>query len=511
MAQQRVLVVSRDARRRSEQLQHLVKAGFSAIEAEGPDAAHSRVDQGGLAAVIYCQGAVDGDEWRSLARDPMSPSVVVVSATAEVSAAVAAMRDGAADYVAEEAAAEELAAAVSRVTDNGPGLIAEDKSSRQLIALAQRVAGKDVTVLLTGDSGTGKEVFARYIHERSPRANAPFVAVNCAAIPENMLEALLFGFEKGAFTGANRSHAGKFEQAQGGTLLLDEVSEIDLGLQAKLLRALQEKEIERLCGHTPIPLDVRVLASSNRDLRDFVRLGRFREDLYYRLHVFPIHLPPLRERLADIIPLAQSFAVKYAQLGGKGGIQLTSDAQRKLIQHTWPGNVRELENVIQRALILADGNVIDAGAIQFDPVSLEPQPQPHAVPDWAGAAVRAVETGSGSLLQATPAGGSLSGEEVVHTSFTQPTSASQSGSPQAGGDRPDSVRSRQTLEEDLKSREYRRILETLAAVGGNRKEAAARLGISSRTLRYKLARMRQEGVEVPDRSGAVANIFAYNN
>ncbi|MBK1651810.1 sigma-54-dependent transcriptional regulator [Halorhodospira halochloris] len=506
MGQQRVLVVSRDADRRSEQLGHLARAGFTTVAAEGPDAAHRMLDQGGLAAIVYCEGAGDGSDWRSVVRHPMAPPVILVSATAEVGVAVAAMRDGAADFVAEQSAADELAAAVSRVTDNGPELIAEDKSSRQLIALAQRVAGKDVTVLLTGESGTGKEVFARYIHERSHRADGPFVAVNCAAIPENMLEALLFGFEKGAFTGANRSHSGKFEQAQGGTLLLDEVSEIDLGLQAKLLRALQEKEIERLCGHKPIPLDVRVLASSNRDLRDFVRLGKFREDLYYRLHVFPIHLPPLRDRLADIIPLAQSFALKYAQLGGAAGVEFTSDAQRKLIQHTWPGNVRELENVVQRALILADGDKIDSGAIQFDPVSLEPQPQ--SVPDWTNEAVRAVEGGPGALFEPNHAAKPWQptipkGIESapVAPGYEEPHTPERSGQEASG----------QTLEEGLKTREYRLILETLTAVGGNRKEAAARLGISSRTLRYKLARMRQEGVEVPDRGSASTNIYVYGN
>lgn len=508
MGQQRVLVVSRDAGRRSAQLQQLINAGFTVTEAEGPAVAHGLLDQGGVVAVVCCEGEADGDDWRVIARHPMSAPVIVVSASAEVSGAVAAMRDGAADYVAENAAAGELAAAVARVTDSGPELIAEDRSSRQLMALAQRVAGKDVTVLLSGESGTGKEIFARYIHERSPRANGPFIAVNCAAIPENMLEALLFGFEKGAFTGANRSHAGKFEQAQGGTLLLDEVSEIDLGLQAKLLRALQEKEIERLCGHAPISLDVRVLASSNRDLRDYVRLGKFREDLYYRLHVFPIHLPALRDRPADIIPLARSFAVKYAQLGGSGGVNLTPEAQRRLIQHTWPGNVRELENVIQRALILAEGDAIDSSAIHFEPVPLEPQPE--SVPDWASAAVKAVEEGaSGIVPTLNPAALAMSEWQPqparTHASAHSPADEAESRAADSGS------ASGPTLEEDLKSREYRRILETLAAVGGSRKEAAARLGISSRTLRYKLARMRQEGVEVPNRAGSAAKLYVYGN
>ncbi|MCG5538688.1 sigma-54 dependent transcriptional regulator [Halorhodospira sp. 9622] len=480
MGQQRVLVVAREPGRRSEQRRRLDDAGFVTAEAEDTGSAHELLEQGGITAVVCFEDAGDGDNWRVLTRHPMAPPVIVISARAEVSGAVAAMRDGAADYVAEEAPAGELAAAVARVTDAGPELVAEDRSSRQLMALAQRVAGKDVTVLLTGESGTGKEIFARYIHERSPRADGPFIAVNCAAIPENMLEALLFGFEKGAFTGANRAHAGKFEQAQGGTLLLDEVSEIEPGLQAKLLRALQEKEIERLCGQTPIPLDVRVLASSNRDLREAVRNGRFREDLFYRLHVFPIHLPPLRERAADIIPLARSFAQKYAQLGGGCGADFTPEAERLLIQHPWPGNVRELENVVQRALILAEGSAIDAEAIRFEPVTVS-----------AGA--DAPSTGESAGASAPVAG--VAAAEGTPGPAVRPEAAAGQGAAA-------------TLEEDLKSREYRRILETLDRVGGNRKEAAARLGISSRTLRYKLARMRQEGVEIPERSGM---LYAYGN
>ncbi len=483
MGQHRVLVVARDSGRRQEQRRRLEDAGFKTTEASDVNAAYDLLEQGGVAAAICCEGDADGDNWRVLTRHPMAVPVIVVSARAEVNGAVAAMRDGAADYVAENAAAGELAAAVARVTDAGPEVVAEDRNSRQLMALAQRVAGKDVTVLLTGESGTGKEVFARYIHDRSPRAEGPFIAVNCAAIPENMLEALLFGFEKGAFTGANRAHSGKFEQAQGGTLLLDEVSEIELGLQAKLLRALQEKQVERLCGQQPIPLDVRVLASSNQDLRQAVQDGRFREDLFYRLHVFPIHLPPLRERPADIVPLARSFIGKYTQLGGGSGVDLSPEAERMLIQHTWPGNVRELENVIQRALILAEGPTIGADAIRFEPVSVVPQ-------DAAPAAEPAPRPGAPA---AAPSAGLEAPEPAAPAA-----DAAGAGAGAGGG----------TLEEELKSREYRRILETLAHVGGNRKEAAARLGISSRTLRYKLARMRQEGVEVPERYGAV---YAYGN
>ena len=473
MGQQRVLVVAQDAGRRTAQRQRLEQGGFRTVEAEDPGAAHALLEAGGIGVVVCLEGDDDGDGWRVLARHRVAPPVIVVSAEATVDGAVAAMRDGAADYVPEEGSAAELAASVSRVTESGPELIAEDRRSRQLLALAQRVSGKEVTVLLTGESGTGKEVFAQYIHDRSPRADGPFVAVNCAAIPENMLEALLFGFEKGAFTGAHRAHAGKFEQAQGGTLLLDEVSEIELGLQAKLLRVLQEREIERLCGQSSIPLDVRVLASSNRDLRQQVRDGRFREDLYYRLHVFPIHLPPLRERPADIVPLARSFAAKYAQLGG-GGARFTPEAEHKLREYAWPGNVRELENVVQRALILAEGDAVDADAVQFDPLP---------------------GTGQGEQQEPATAYRNHDAAPGVAPLVGAPgpaTSGAFSGNGVGG----------ETLEEDLRSREYRRILDTLASVGGSRKDAASRLGISSRTLRYKLARMREDGFEIPERFGA---------
>lgn len=483
MGQHRVLVVARDAGRRTTQRQRLEQGSFRVAEAEDVASASVLLESGGISAVVCCDGPEEGDAWRVLARHPVAPPVIVVSDEASVGGAVAAMRDGAADYVAETGSPAELAAAVARVNDSGPNLIAEDRSSRQLLALAQRVAGKDVTVLLTGESGTGKEVFAQYIHDRSPRADGPFVAVNCAAIPENMLEALLFGFEKGAFTGAHRAHAGKFEQAQGGTLLLDEVSEIEPGLQAKLLRVLQEREIERLCGHSPIPLDVRVLASSNRDLRAHVQAGKFREDLYYRLHVFPIHLPPLRERRADIVPLARSFAAKYAQLGG-GGARFSPDAERRLAEHSWPGNVRELENVVQRALILAEGDTIDGSAIHFDPVTVgdgAPAQQPAVGSAVFSAAAGGADTTAPS--EAQPGGASP---------FPHPAGSNGSRGTDGGG----------TLEEDLKGREYRRILETLASVGGSRKDAASRLGISSRTLRYKLARMREDGFEIPERYGA---------
>jgi two-component system response regulator FlrC len=274
-------------------------------------------------------------------------------------------------------------------------------------------------------------VIARYVHEQSSRASQPFVAINCAAIPENMLEAVLFGYEKGAFTGANVAHPGKFEQAQGGTLLLDEVSEMDLSLQAKLLRVIQEKEVERLGGREIIALDVRVLATTNRDLKQYVAEQKFREDLYYRLNVFPLHILPLRERQGDIIPLA-NLAIRKHTAAGRVPPRLTADAERRLLAHLWPGNVRELENVIQRALILSQSDFLDAGSLVLDGTDLPVT----ALPDSAAA-----------------------------------------------------------LQDDLKRREYELINEALRANDGNRAAVAKKLGISPRTLRYKLARMRTDGFD----------------
>src|SRR3954447_16658955 len=248
---------------------------------------------------------------------------------------------------------------------NEPEPVAFAPNSIRLIELARRVAASDCTVLIVGESGTGKEVLARFIHRCSPRSRQPFIAVNCAAIPENMLEAMLFGYERGAFTGAHAAHAGKFEQAQGGTLLLDEITEMPLALQAKLLRVLQEREVERIGGTAPMPTDVRVIATTNRLLRAEVAAGRFREDLYYRLNVFPLALSPLRERRDDILPLAP-HPLQQRSRPGQRIPALSADAAHLLLTYTWPGNVRELDNLLQRALVLVEGSVIEAEHILFE-------------------------------------------------------------------------------------------------------------------------------------------------
>ena len=311
--------------------------------------------------------------------------------------------------------------------------VAVDASSRLVLDLARRVAATDCSVLIVGESGTGKEVLARVIHRASPRAQRSFVAVNCAAIPENMLEAMLFGHEKGSFTGAHAAHAGKFEQAQGGTILLDEITEMPLALQAKLLRVLQEREVERIGGTAPVPLDVRVIATTNRLLRAEVTAGRFREDLYYRLNVFPLALSPLRERRDDILPLATHLLQLRAR-PGKRIPALTADAAHLLLTYPWPGNVRELDNLLQRALVLVEGSVIEAQHILFE-------------------------------KQATKLDAAGAGAPALHQTLER-------------------------AERDV-------ILEALRAARGSRREVAEKLGISPRTLRYKLARIRNAGIDVP--------------
>jgi two-component system response regulator FlrC len=369
------------------------------------------------------------------------------------------------DDSTEQAADDGDAAAVAEQRSElsaADDMVAIADTSRRLAELARRVAASDCTVLIAGESGTGKEVLARFIHRHSPRAKRAFIAVNCAAIPENMLEAILFGYEKGSFTGAHASHAGKFEQAQGGTLLLDEVTEMPLGLQAKLLRVLQEREVERLGGRGSIALDVRVLATTNRNLRAEVVGGRFREDLYYRLNVFPLQTSPLRERRDDVLPLAMRLLTARCRAGQRIPA-LSADAAHMLLLYPWPGNVRELDNVMQRALILANGAVIQPEHVHLEIEGLDALPAALAaasqtVRDFVAAPQRPVAQ----------------------------ESARRNGTAAEGG-----------LSDSLSSAERDLILDALRSDNGNRQAVARRLGISPRTLRYKLQRLREAGFVVP--------------
>jgi len=372
-------------------------------------------------------------------RWPQLP-VLLMTAYGTIEQAVEVIRAGACDYLVKPFEAGVLVDQVKRYLALATHAHLESVSSpamRRVYELARKVAASDATVLILGESGSGKEVMARYLHVQSPRNQGPFVAINCAAIPESMLEAELFGYEKGAFTGATQSTPGKFELAQGGTLLLDEISEMNIALQAKLLRVLQEREVERLGGRKSLKLDVRILATSNRNLREVVAQGNFREDLFYRINVFPLTLPPLRDRREDIPGLAKALLKRHGS--GNKLPQLSPQTLHKLQSYVWPGNVREMENVIQRAMILTHGEMIQAEDIIFDDV----------VAESAG------------------------------TSTHSPAQAPA------------------RLEEGLRSVEEQIILETLREEKGSRVSTAKRLGISPRTLRYKLARMREAGVALP--------------
>ena len=459
----RILLVEDDRALREALEDSLAVAGYSCVAVADAEQALRELSQR-VFSLMLSDINMPGMDGQDLLREvntrvPGMP-VVLMTAYGDVQGAVQAMRNGAVDYVLKPFTPKALQRVIERyavgllVDEEQP--IAEDLSSQQLLALARRVAQSDSTVLLTGESGTGKEVLARYLHQQSPRRDKPFVAINCAAIPENMLEATLFGHEKGAFTGAVTARAGKFEQANGGTLLLDEISELPLALQAKLLRVLQEREVERVGGRQLIALDVRVIATSNRDLPDSVAAGQFREDLFYRIAVFPLAWLPLRERVADIVPLATRLLAVHAGKQGRKGVRLSDCAQQALLGYAWPGNVRELDNVVQRALILQTGELISA-----DDLGL------HGFACLSGstAAVTAPVDAKDLAVTAPPLSFADHDEAV-------PTPTAE-------------------LDEDVRRHEFRLIAQALQAEQGRRERTAQRLGISARTLRYKLAQMRE--------------------
>ncbi|MFK8029913.1 MAG: sigma-54-dependent transcriptional regulator [Gammaproteobacteria bacterium] len=440
-SEKNILIVEDDDELREALCDTLELDGFSVVCASSGNVGLEAIQSHAISLVVsdVQMPKMDGIDLlvRIKSTHPELP-VILMTAYGTIQKAVEAMRLGANHYLVKPFAASTLVETVKRFLPAdlpSDGLVASDPCTVKTLDLARRVATSEATVMLSGESGTGKEVFARFIHRHSTRSEGPFVAINCAAIPENMLEAVLFGHEKGAFTGAVSARAGKFEQAQNGTLLLDEISEMDLALQAKLLRVLQERELERLGGQSTIALDVRVLATTNRDLRSHVDKGEFREDLYYRLNVFPLSLPPLRERRGDIVPLVEHVLSRHSTNGIS--VSLTPSAEERLRAHNWPGNVRELDNLVQRSLILLGGDTIDVDDLCFELASTPPEIEDTGV-----------------------------------------------------------------LRADLRSKEDRLIMDALSAGSGNRKAAAERLGISTRTLRYKIARLRDAGVPIPDRVGS---------
>ncbi len=445
MSQTNILIVEDDAGLREALVDTLLLGGYRVIEANCAEQAMIKLNNQKVDLVVsdIQMGEMSGlTLLRSIKNKYPSMPVLLMTAYATIDDAVQAMRDGATDYLSKPFSPEVLLNLVGRyapaqlVESREP--IAADPVSQQLLTLAKKVARSDATVMVLGPSGSGKEVLARYIHDQSSRKDAPFVAINCAAIPENMLEATLFGYEKGAFTGALQACPGKFEQAQGGSILLDEITEMDLALQAKLLRVLQEREVERLGGRKTVELDVRVIATSNRDLKKAVDNGDFREDLYYRLNVFPLMWQPLDKRCGDIIPLAEHLIERHCSHGQPP--KLSASARNKLMQHRWPGNVRELENVIQRALILCDGESIESIDLMIE-----------------------VDVGQNSTREDSP---------VLDEDNSK-------------------------LGSELRQQEHQIILDTLISCNGKRKDVAERLGISPRTLRYKLAKMREVGIDFP--------------
>ncbi len=471
MARAQILIVEDDRDLREALVTTLELAKFRVREADSAEQAMLRLAEEPVDMIVSdvnMPGMSGHELLAEVQRHYPGLPMMLITAYGQISHAVSAMQSGAIDYLVKPFEPQVLVEAVNKVVGGARQSrtdepVAEDPISKRMFQLAKKVATSDSTVMISGESGTGKEVLARFIHQQSPRADQPFIAINCAAIPENMLEAILFGHEKGAFTGAHASSPGKFEQANGGTLLLDEISEMDLSLQSKLLRVLQEREVERVGGRKVIKLDVRVLATTNRDLADYVREGKFREDLYYRLSVFPMHWQPLRQRPLDILPLARVLLKQHCQKMKLTGITFGSDARNALMAHAWPGNVRELDNAIQRALVLHQGNVIEAADMYLN-TGLS-----GVVVDRAG------------FQPVTPHNGVVRQDDVDAESELPMELAEADAS---------------SLGNDLRQREFRIIISTLRQERGRRNRAAEKLGISPRTLRYKLAQMRDAGIDL---------------
>ncbi len=376
---------------------------------------------------------------QTLENERINVLVVACGVANDSSLAVKAIKAGAKEYIPLPPDPELIGAVLAAATRENHALIYGDKKTEKILKMAKQIAPSEANVLLTGESGTGKEIFSRFVHDNSKRANKKFVAVNCAAIPETLLESELFGYEKGAFTGAVARRIGKFEEASDGTLLLDEISEMDIRIQAKLLRAIQEKEIDRIGGKTPIKVNTRIIATSNRNLAEAVRQGTFRQDLYYRLNVVNINIPPLRERQDDIMVLAKHFVKKYSELNDISLKPLDKSSEEKLLNYLWPGNVRELENTIHRAVLMSVGETISSDAIILDDEN--------------------------SVINKPEIGEEMSGSEFVGRTVAN-------------------------MERNL-------IIDTLKHTLGNRTIAANILGISIRTLRNKLKQYEEEGIDIP--------------
>ncbi|MBL4595576.1 MAG: sigma-54-dependent Fis family transcriptional regulator [Robiginitomaculum sp.] len=445
----RILIVGSLSGQLSEATKMAMDKGAKVAHVDDDVAALKALRAGQGADLLLVDIAVDiAQLLQDLLAEHIHLPIVACGISATPTEAAAAIRAGAREFIPLPPDAELIAAVLAAIADDDKSMMARDPAMRSVVAFAEKVASANASILITGESGSGKEVMARYVHAKSNRANKPFISINCAAIPDNLLESELFGHEKGAFTGAIARRIGKFEEAHGGTLLLDEISEMDSRLQAKLLRAIQEREIDRVGGSAPVKVDIRIVATSNRDLVQAVRDGEFREDLLFRLNVVNLVLPSLRDRPADIIPLAEHFITKYSSANNVANRPLSEAARHCILNRQWPGNVRELENAMHRAVLLATSDIIDAEALRA--------PDGSKLSDQAGSNGPIRSSYDGGLAQA-----------ISHVGQTVAT-----------------------VEQGL-------ILDTLSHCLGNRTHAANILGISIRTLRNKLKLYAQSGVEVP--------------
>ena len=515
-SQGRLLVVEDDAGLREALIDTLLLAGYDCQEVDSGEAALVELNKSALDKSRYDlvisdiqMGGMSGltllQNIKSL--HPEIP-VLLMTAYATIDDAVKAIRDGAIDYLAKPFSPEVLLNQVSRyapvhkVPSCTP--IFGDPNTAALFKMAEKVAASDASVMITGPSGSGKEVLSRYLHDKSSRKDQAFVAINCAAIPDTMLESTLFGYEKGAFTGAVQACPGKFEQAQNGTILLDEISEMPLELQVKLLRVLQEREVERLGSRKTIKLNIRVLATSNRDIKKAVEAGTFREDLYYRLNVFPLQWLPLKQRKGDIIPLAEHLLARHAKDQSSAIPSLSEAAKQCLFAYSWPGNVRELDNVMQRALILGNDDVIDCDALILEDQQFEHMQQPlisTATVQDQSTVIEAGDVGSCSEGHLYSSNRINSGfDNDLHKNLVSDFgNATISSTPAtiAESDGASVTEEPEALGQGLKQQEQKIILEALQTCRGKRKDVAELLGISPRTLRYKIARMKEQGIALP--------------
>ena len=469
----KILVVEDDAELQEALVDTLSLNGFDVISVGNAEDALVALDDD--IGMVFSDIRMDGMDGYTLmtrirAIKPYLP-IVLMTAYGTIEQAVDAMKSGAVDYIVKPFEAnvlvEKAKVYFNRDASSEDDFVVADPATQQLKAMAQKVAESDASILISGESGTGKEVLARFIHHQSSRAKQPFVAINCAAIPEGMLEAMLFGHEKGAFTGAAKAMPGKFEQAQHGTIFLDEIGEMKPELQAKLLRVVQEKEVERIGSTKLIQLDVRVLSASNIDMKKAISAGEFREDLFYRLNVFPMRLPPLRDRPRDIAAIAERLLNRHC---GSARVEpmVSAQAMKRLIQYKWPGNIRELDNVIQRALVMMSGDTIQEQDILLDDLYVMDRSSQEAE--------------------------SLSESMSMDSSIS---SAHQEAAVDRANDSVDTGFKPLEFPLDLKARETQLILETLKQNGGHRQKTAEDLNISPRTLRYKIAKLKELGVAVP--------------